>query len=163
MTVIGIDPSLSSTGIAIDGRHAFTVHTDTNDPNRLAVIYDTVHQTVTTPGVTLAVIEDLPTHAKGAGLTGMAQGVIRLALIRARVPWTKVTAATLKKYATGAGNASKADMRMAWYQRAGVDVRDDNQVDALWLREIGLALTSHPDKIPLPKTHLVALDKVTLP
>lgn len=159
--VLGIDPSLSSTGIANEVE-AYTVETKAGDPKRLDLIYETVHWHATTPGVDLVVIEDLPTHAKGAGLTGMAQGVIRLALIRAGVRWISVTAATLKVFATGSGTASKADMRMAWYQRTGVDVRDDNQVDAFWLRELGLHLLGKPT-FPLPKTHTRALDKVQLP
>lgn len=161
--VLGIDPSLSATGIA-GQLAAYTVHTETGDPERLDRIYTAVRQHVEEAGIVrLAVVEDLPTHAKSAGLTGMAQGVVRLALIHRRVPWVKVPAATLKKYATGSGNASKADMRMAWYQRAGADVRDDNQVDALWLRQIGLALLEDPAAIALPKTHTVALEKLALP
>lgn len=162
-TVIGIDPSLSATGVAIDDRQAWTINTQPSDTTRLETIYDKVHYTVTTPGVDLVVIEDLPTHAKGAGLTGMAQGVIRLALVQARVRWLSVPPATLKVFATGKGSGvSKADMRMAWYQRTGADVRDDNQVDALFLQELGQRLLGTPT-ITLPQTHLRALAKVQLP
>lgn len=160
--VIGIDPSLSATGVAHDGQ-SWTIRTEPSDPLRLQVIYQRLNATLAaTWGTGLAVIEDLPMHAKSAGLTGMAQGVIRLAAINTGTPYVTVPAATLKKYATSKGNATKADMRMAWYQRAGEDVRDDNQVDALWLRQIGLALLGL-DPVPLPKAHLVALDKLTLP
>lgn len=93
----------------------------------------------------------------------MAQGVIRLALVEAGVPFTVVTAASLKKFATGSGNAGKADMRMELYKRTGVDIRDDNQVDATWLRQIGLHLTHHPDALALPKAHTDALLKVKQP
>jgi hypothetical protein len=96
-------------------------------------------------------------HAKSAGLTGMAQGVIRLACINADLPYVTVPAATLKKFATGKGNATKADMRMAWFQRAGFDVRDDNQCDALWLYEIGLHLLGDDTALPLPKAQTDAL------
>ncbi|MDB5716488.1 MAG: hypothetical protein JWO15_3885 [Sphingomonadales bacterium] len=161
-TVIGIDPSLSATGIAT-AAEAYTVPTSAGDPTRLAIIYTAVCVQATAPQATLAVVEDLPTHAHGAGLTGMAQGVIRLALIESQVPYVTVPAATLKKYATGKGNATKADMRMAWFQRTGDDVRDDNQVDALWLRQIGLALLGEPSAISLPQTHTVALAKLSLP
>ena len=161
-TVIGLDPSLASTGIANDVE-AYTVHTKPEDIRRLSVIYTAAYCQLTTGDPELAVIEDLPTHAKGAGLTGMAQGVIRLACIDASVRYLLVPAASLKKYATGNGGASKADMRMAWYQRAGEDVRDDNQVDAQWLRQIGLALTGDDRAIKLPKTHTVALDKIDWP
>lgn len=161
--VIGIDPSLTATGIATEAE-TYVVRTDSTTPRRLAVIYDGAYTAVTnTVPVDLAVVEDLPTHAHGAGLTGMAQGVIRLALLEMNVPFVTVPAASLKKFATGSGNANKADMRLELFKRAGVDIRDDNEVDAWWLRQIGLHLLGSPDAIPLPQTHLEALKKVNRP
>lgn len=158
--VIGIDPSLTGTGVANE-TETFTISTDAKTVNRLQVIHRRISQALFL--VDLAVIEDLPTHAHGAGLTGMAQGVIRLALMDNLVPFTTVPAATLKKFATGRGNATKADMRLELFKRTGVDLRDDNQVDAWWLRQVGLHLTDHPDRITLPATHVAALTKVKTP
>jgi Holliday junction resolvasome RuvABC endonuclease subunit len=159
--VIGIDPSLTATGLAYDGGQ-LTIRTDSDQPDGLRL--DILRATITGAlhGARLAVVEDLPTHAHGAGRTGMAQGVIRLALYELDIPLLIVTPATLKKFATGKGNAGKADMRMALYQRAGLDLRDDNQVDAWWLRALGCHLIDIP-LVELPKSHLVALDKVKLP
>lgn len=156
--IVGIDPSLRATGIAIPEEN-YTIRTKAGDPDRLAIIFTAVR---VIPDVDLAIVEDLPTHAHGAGLTGMAQGVIRLALIEAEVPYLTVPAATLKKFATGKGTATKADMRMALYQRTDLDLRDDNQVDAVWLRYLGMAMCG---ELPfdLPKTHLTTLDKLELP
>lgn len=156
--IAGIDPSLSGTGYS-DGRELLTITTQAADPFRLAVIHDAISSLVARR-CRLAVLEDLPTHAHGAGKTGMAQGVIRLALIRQRVHYITVSPSIVKKLATGKGNATKPDMRMALYQRAGLDVRDDNQVDAWWLRQIGMQLLAHPDRLDLPKTHLAALAKI---
>lgn len=161
--VIGLDPSLAETGIATP-TETYVIPTKAADPTRLAVIYTAI-KVAATPrdGCDLAIVEDLPTHAHGAGLTGMAQGIIRLALIENDVPYATVPAATLKKFATGKGNATKADMRMELFKRTGLDLRNDNEVDAYWLRQIGLHLLADPDAIALPKTHLDALQKVKAP
>ena len=138
-----------------------TIRTDdlTGD-QRLVRIHDRV--TDLCDGARLAVIEDLPAHAMAAGKTGMAQGVVRLALLLARAQIITVTPATLKKYATGSGNATKSDMRMALYQRTGLDLRDDNQVDAWWLRAIGCDLAAEPI-VSLPAGQRSALAKLPNP
>jgi Holliday junction resolvasome RuvABC endonuclease subunit len=110
-------------------------------------------------GPDLVMLEDLPTHAQGAGKTGMAQGVVRLALVLGGIKYVLVTPASVKKFATGSGNATKPDMRMEIFKRTGTDIRDDNQVDAWWLRQMGLQHLGECD-LGLPKKHLSALDAV---
>lgn len=167
-TVIGIDPSMTATGLAYaDGSTAtVTFSKATTGDARLAHIAMHVKETSILPmtgrSVDLAVIEDLPTHAHGAGITGMVQGVVRFQLIRDGIAYLTVPAATLKKFATGSGNAGKPDMRMELYKRTGLDLRDDNQVDAWWLRALGHELLGQP-VVALPKTHTDALGKLTLP
>lgn len=158
MIVVGIDPSLTGTGIATPDA-SWTVRSEGDD--RLAAIYDAVRSACDGPA-DLAVVEDLPTHAQGAGKTGMAQGVARLALIHTGVPYALVTPATVKKYATGKGNATKPDMRMALYQRAGIDQRDDNQVDAWWLRALGMQHLGEP-VVDMPVLNIAALHKIHWP
>jgi len=69
------------------------------------------------------------------------EGVL-LPEIEGRIDYVSPTPAEVKKHATGKGNASKAQMIEAARERWGVDVRDDNEADALcvlaWaLDEIG--------------------------
>lgn len=154
MTAIGIDPSLDGTGLA-HGDELLTVH-GTGD-ERLQLIYRAV--VAATRGARLAVVEDLPTHGMGAGKTGMAQGVVRLALLHECLPYVLVPPATLKKYATGRGNATKPDMRVELLKRTGLDVRDDNQVDAWWLRALGMELSGEP-LLTMPAVNRAALAKL---
>lgn len=161
MIIVGIDPSLAATGICTES-DMWTAPVPTfKGDDRLHDLWLQVNMAVTgLDDRVLAIIEDLPTHAHGAGKTGMAQGVVRHCLIDNGVPYIVIIPSVLKKFATGKGNCGKPDMRMELYKRAGLDVPDDNQVDAWWLRQVGLHLISDPGRIALPQTHLVALDKV---
>ncbi|MGV9779731.1 hypothetical protein [Streptosporangium sp. NPDC003464] len=166
--VLGLDLSLTATGIATwDGRPLSTLRTVASDGDqRLRRIMVTVraeaYDYFNIEPIELAVIEDLPKHAQGAGITGMVHGAVRIALMELGVPYALVPPATLKKYATGRGNATKPDMRMALYRRTGLDLRDDNQVDAWWLRAAGLDALGHP-LVDVPKAQRDALAKVAWP
>lgn len=148
--VIGIDPSLTATGVAYGNGSLDTIKTRAKDKDRrLCVIFDGIEFAVSrTETHAIAVIEDLPKHAMAAGITGMVQGVTRLVLNEANVPYVTIPPATLKKFATGKGNADKALMRAKWLEYTGQDNADDNQVDAAFLREIGLVLTGQPTVVP---------------
>lgn len=154
LNVIGIDPSLAATGVcyhAPSRAHptGVTLKTKATDPARLNWIYtrtlECCWELSPAGPASLAVIEDLPTHAHSAGLTGQAQGVVRAALQSFSIPILAVPPASLKLFATGSGRASKADMRAAahstWIEDYGQDLPsawDDNAVDAFWLREMGI-------------------------
>lgn len=161
MNVLGLDLSITATGIARPDGSTLTVNLAASlRDGRLSVLDERITDEL--DHVDLAVIEDLPTHAHGAGITGMVHGIARLALLQHQVPYVLVPPATLKKYATARGNANKADMRMELYKRVGLDLTDDNQVDAWWLRAMGL---DHFALAPvvLPATHRGALAKVGWP
>lgn len=140
MRIVGIDPSLASTGVAFgDGSLAALKQKPSDGDRRLVNIKAGVWTAV--EGADLVIMEDLPRNAMGAGVTGMVQGVIRELLQESGVPYITVTPATLKKFATGAGNAKKPVMRIAWREYSDVDVANNDMVDAAWLREIGRYLT----------------------
>jgi Holliday junction resolvasome RuvABC endonuclease subunit len=156
--VIGIDPSISSTGVAAEG-DLLTIKTTPKqgDGERLLVIYRTLSAELFCNPVDFAVIEDLPANAMSAGITGRSQGIVRLVLTMAEIPYVAIPPATLKKFATGKGNAKKDAMRAAWLEYSGEDNADDNQVDAAWLRVIGLHLKG--EHVNLPTEQLAAVDK----
>lgn len=167
--VVGIDLSLTATGVcAVDG----SLHTIKSAPSGDSV----AERAARIIRVTNDVIAHIPTNVslvvlEGPAYSQQAQAGVHL---RAGLWWSvattlmgqrvvEVSPSLLKKFATGKGNATKPDMRMALFQRADLDVRDDNQVDAWWLRQLGLHLIESPDRIALPQSHTVALAKVTVP
>lgn len=158
--VVGFDLSLTATGVAAADGQTLTIRPYGKDDRRLVDIRNSLAPFIASAD--LVIIEDLPTHAHAAGITGMVHGAIRTACYDHAVTYVTVPPATLKKYATGRGNATKPDMRVALLQRAGIDERDDNQVDAWWLRAMGLDHLDHPP-VALPQVQRAALDKVAWP
>ena len=67
---------------------------------------------------------------------GELGGVLRLALIKRRYPFIVITPGTLKKFATGNGNAGKDQMLSTAIRRLGYEGHDHNEADALWLLEM---------------------------
>jgi Holliday junction resolvasome RuvABC endonuclease subunit len=160
--VLGLDLSLTATGVCLPDGSTHTIKTNTKHGDRRLLHIGQAIANALAPGADLAVVEDLPTHAHSAGITGMVHGVVRAALLEAGVPYVLVAPATLKKYATGAGNGDKTAMAIAALKRAGAEFADDNQCDAFWLRAAGLDRLGHP-LFPLPQAQRDALDKVTWP
>lgn len=137
-TVIGLDLSLTGTGIAYADGTTTTVKTRAADGDKRLLEIAAAIRSAATSTPTLAVLEDLPKHAMAAGITGMVHGIARAALLEAGVPYALIAPATLKAFATGKGTGDKTGMAMAAYKRARVEFADDNQCDAWWLRQAGL-------------------------
>ena len=144
--VIGLDLSITSTGVARPDGSTFRIKTRQKDgPRRLTVIRDRLIAEVAEQRPQLAVIEDLPMNAGRMSLTNLKNmaclhGVVQSVLVDADVPWAYVNTKTLKKYACDNGGADKADMAAAAYLADGVEFADDkggDQVDAWWLRAAG--------------------------
>ncbi len=164
MRILALDLSLTATGIAEPAGQLSTYRPTVKGDLRLVYIADEILMIVHASDPDLVVMEDLPFGIRNAaaGALGMLHGAVRHVLLLAERHYLTVPPATLKTYATGKGNCQKADMRMELYKRTGTDVADDNQVDAAWLRLLGLDLAGQPE-IDLPRTHRRALDKLDPP
>lgn len=144
--VLGLDLSLASSGIAYPDGTTHRIRTRTPDGDRrLITIRDTVRAAIEEHRPHLAVLEDLPTHAHSAGITGMVHGVVRAIVAEAGVPRALIAPATLKSYACDHGRATKRQMTAAAYLAAGAVFEGDlnrhgeggDQCDAWWLRAAG--------------------------
>lgn len=175
MNVVGLDLSLTATGVATE-RGTEALRTDLRGCERLAWLRDAVmaHCTPVDNGLvfpdwemeaTLVVLEDYAySRSNQAHQIGESHGVIRLAFHEAGIPVALVAPTARAKYATGKGNAGKAEVLAAAIRRLGYDGHDDNEADALWLRQMAIdhyGLTE--PSAPMPAVNRAALDNVDWP
>lgn len=165
LKVIGLDLSMTATGICLPDGKTLTVKTDPKHGDmRLRQIRNTVADNARLSSADLAVLEEAPPGLKGPAIKAihMVQGAVRTALLDVGVPYAVVNPSTLKVYATGRKGANKTDMAMAAYKRADREFADDNQCDAFWLWLMGLDRFGAAT-FTLPAAQRLALDSVTWP
>lgn len=164
--VIGLDLSLTSTGVALPDGETYRIRTRQADGDRrLLVIRDQIVCDLDVYRPELAVVEDLPRHAMGAGVTAMVHGVVRAALAERGIPYALVVPATLKAFACDHGRATKEQLAAAAYLAAGAEFADDrggDQCDAWWLRAAGHEALGEP-LFGLPEKQRERLRKVSWP
>lgn len=134
MRIVGLDLSLTATGIATDTRTVTVAPTrlKLTGAARLAWLRDTIAEHCT--NVNLAVLEGYAYGSKHAReALGELGGVIRVMLWDRQIPTTVIPPATLKQYATGNGNATKQAMVLAAQRHLDYKGTDHNCADAMWL------------------------------
>lgn len=162
--VLAIDPSLTASGVAHPGGGTcLWTPGDLRGTDRLSYLHTLCSNILEHVKPDVVVLEGYSYASKNqAHQMGELGAALRLAIWWAKVPCVVIPPAVLKKAATGKGNATKPDMRMALFQRAGVDIRDDNEVDAAWLRHAALVHYGWPE-VELPKAQSDVLDKIDWP
>lgn len=169
MIVVGIDPSLTSTGVAISGtpvqveRIQSKGSTDSAWPDRFARISSIAHRIVTDiPDGALAVME-APSYGSVGGAAHDRTGLwwFTYRLLEAKgcriVP---VAPSQRSKYATGSGRAQKDHVLAAAVKRyPDIDITGNDVADAVILMAMGCRLAGRPID-DVPATHLAALDKL---
>ena len=186
MIVVGLDLSLTSTGIAIiDTGASATVTRITSKPpatprgpngkplpptlqqrtDRLTGLRDRIFTML--KYADLIVIET-PAYSSKTGSTHDRSGLWWLVVekldYQGRYDVAEVSTTGRTKYATGKGNASKDSVLAAVVRRyTDVPVEGNDEADALILAAMGARHLGHPIDDPLPKTHVAALDAVHWP
>ncbi len=156
--IIGIDPSLTSTGIVVlRGNKVELAVTTKNKPalgtiERVRLIYERIVdiQENLSDGEKwqapdLIVIEGFSYGSKGRSVFDIAylgwriREELEWLKEQDNIPWLEVPPSQLKKFATGQGNANKEIILQQVYKRWGVEFSDNNQADAYVLAQIGRA------------------------
>lgn len=170
MRIIGIDPSLTATGIAIidthnpDTIHATTIKTTNNGKEistRLGRFTDIIDRLLdhlsNEPADELVIIEAPSYGSRGAGIwdrAGLWWRIVRVIHDRGTTV-IEIPPAVRCKYATGRGNADKDVVMLSAARRyPHADISNNNEADAVILAAIGARLTGHPIDDPMPKANL---------
>lgn len=163
MNVMGLDLSMNGTGICVGDRDAFTVRGKTPDGDaRLVNIEDAVAYYARCSTPRLAVVEGLP-FGNNDRQVALVHGAVRAALFRAKVPFAYVYPSSLKKFATGGGRAEKHDMLAATMGLTECPFADSDQVDAWWLRRMGLYALGVLPRAELTAVAVSAMTAATWP
>lgn len=179
MIVVGLDLSLTSTGVAriwIDNDPAAPPHTlvdritSSGKEDATLLQRDTrllrLRKQITALALPadLAVIE-APAYSRTAGSqhdrSGLWWSVVRNLLMN-DVPVVEVPPTTRARYACGKAAAKDAVLAAVVRRYADVDVTGNDEADALVLAAMGARHLGHPID-DVPKTHLAAMDAVRWP
>lgn len=151
LTVLGIDPSLTCTGLAVlqnDGLRAETraVQVPGTGIPRLLALRDAVMEWIRAYTPVVVAMEGYSMAARAGRLADLGElgGVLKVALWEMGYRQDNgtllvVPPALVKKFATGQGNADKGAVRVAVYKRWGFEARTDDETDAYVLARIALA------------------------
>jgi len=145
--IIGIDLSLSNTGIAILGNKTETksikVKSYKTPIERLIEIKNKILDSITGNPL-LIVIEDYAYSTVYAHKLGELGGVVKVAIKEkfSDVNIVLVPPTILKKFVTGKGNAEKNIMILHIYKKWKREFSDNNQADAFALAKFGEMLLS---------------------
>lgn len=150
-TVVGLDLSWTATGIAHPDGTTETVGVPAGQLSqwaRLVKLSDLIRsKTHRQMRPDLVVIEGGGFSTQRAHQMGELHGAVKTVIWPAARNLSIVPPATLKKFATGRGNVGKPQMAVALTKILSADEvsqMDDNQVDAWWLRAVGLHLLGAP-------------------
>lgn len=172
MRVLALDLALgdikkkTGTGFATLDEHGVLLPPDTHGRGvrRLQWFRDRIMLIVLQDNINLVAIEGYSYgSANQAHQLGELGGVVRIALTDNQVPWIELQPSTVKKLATGKGNAGKNAMLVTAVKRLGYEGESNDEADALWLLEAAKQHYDLPGRIELPKSHLVALSVVMWP
>lgn len=153
--VLGIDPSLTSTGVAYRDRVGKVKAYALGKPSlrgmeRIAFLRDSVHTYLTRNTPSLVVFEGYALGFRGKSNTifdiGELGGTLKLLILESGIDILLTPPTSLKLFATGKGNADKNDVMLALQKRMGVQFSTSDQYDATGLLVMGEAYMDKLEK-----------------
>ncbi len=144
-TIMGIDPSLTSTGLVVLENGNLILHETLEVKEkgiaRLLTLQNILEGRLFAYNPDLVVVEGYAfARSNQAHQMGELGGMVRMLLAQKRVPWLEAAPTQVKKFATGKGNAAKELILMNVLKRWGVEFQVSDEADAFVLAKIGQAV-----------------------
>jgi Holliday junction resolvasome RuvABC endonuclease subunit len=176
--VCGIDPSLTSAGVAVlqDGKPVHTAHHGYKGTkamawdarmDRVIWVHNRIQESIP-DDANLVVIEDIPEHGQimpstrdRSALWGLLYAHLRK---NRKLPVAVLNPATLKVWTTGRGRADKADIVtevQSWWPDLAITC--DDEADAVALATAGAFHLGDPMPFDVKSRHHTGLEKVSWP
>lgn len=140
---VALDLSLRGIGFCHADSSTETLSCPLRGIERIVELRDAVLECLAEPengrSPDLVLIEDYAFSAAAAHAHELGElgGAVKVALHEAGQPYVLVAPASLKKFATGKGNANKIAVAVA-AAKVGREFGDDNQCDAWWLQQMAI-------------------------
>lgn len=158
--VIALDLSLTCVGYASTRLGSGTFRPEGRGMRRLNGILEEIRHLI--PGHHLVLVEGYSYASKGRAVVSIGElgGVVRLYLWKSGIPYVEIPPSSMKKVATGKGNAPKELVLVEAVRRLGYGGASNHVADALWLLQAAQQHYDLPGKVDLPKAHLSGLAKI---
>jgi crossover junction endodeoxyribonuclease RuvC len=143
LKLIGLDLSLTSTGVSIDGKTSI-VSTKAKGPERLSYVNKTLLQICLDEEIDCAIIEGYSFASRNsqAHSIGELGGCVRMTFWECGISYVEIPPTSRAKFATGKGNAGKTEVISAISSKTGMVFSGsgaDDECDAWILEQMGLA------------------------
>ena len=140
--LIGLDLSLTSTGVSINGETS-VVSTKARGAERLHIVSSAILDLCSSRDVACAIIEGYSFASRNsqAHSIGEMGGAVRMKLWEKGIPYVEVPPTCRAKFATGKGNAGKSEVVSSISAKTGIifsGAGGDDECDAWLLEQMGL-------------------------
>jgi crossover junction endodeoxyribonuclease RuvC len=153
MSVMALDLSLNSTGIAIYNKHkqigVSVIKTKCKDHMAKTLqIRKCIFKKIKKYKIQKVFIEGQSYGSKGQAVLSIAQlhGVIMYCLIKKKIPYECIPPTQVKKYITGKGNCKKSLILKSLYKFYHIDIDQEDMADSVAVLLTGM-------KVPRRKKH----------
>jgi Holliday junction resolvasome RuvABC endonuclease subunit len=140
--LIGLDLSLTSTGVSINGETSI-ISTKARGAERLHIVSSGILDLCTSKKIACAIIEGYSFASRNsqAHSIGEMGGAVRMRLWENGIPYVEVPPTCRAKFATGKGNAGKSEVVSSISAKTGIifsGAGGDDECDAWLLEQMGL-------------------------